>query len=131
MHKKASYSMSVYQGQESTESQENGDIGAKGSKRAYISPRAVGALFLCSVVVGKVPPIPGTQDMRDPGVHQAECITAEGSEGMLVVFKDFQAIPEYLISMGEPHSRPECVCCLGVSDCTNVPKVVRKRVLVL
>lgn len=72
---------------------------------AHVSPGATGALFLCSVVVGKVPPILGNSEMTDPGAHTNGCITARGSEGMLVVFKDFQAIPEYLLSIGTFYTR--------------------------
>lgn len=93
MHEEATYSMGYARtGGGSTESPGTG---------AHFSPGAVGALFLCSVVVGNVPAIQGTGDMMDPGVHQTGCITARGSEGMLVVFKDFQAIPEYLLSIGK------------------------------
>lgn len=72
---------------------------------AHVSPGATGALFLCSVVVGKVPPIKGGPEITDPGAHKNGCITARGSEGMLVVFKDFQAIPEYLLSIGTLYTR--------------------------
>lgn len=92
MHTKATYSMEfVYRGEGSKESPGKG----------HFSRGAVGVLFLCSVVVGSVPAIQGEKDMKDPGDHEAGCITARGSEGMLVVFKDFQAVPEYLLSMGK------------------------------
>lgn len=89
LHKEAGYSMG-YARKDSTPREEG----------AHVSPGAVGALFLCSVVVGEVPPIMGESDMKDPGAKKTGCITARGSEGMLIVFKDFQAIPKYLLSIG-------------------------------
>ena len=88
-HKEAAYSMR-YASKASTPWQPG----------ARVSPGAAGALFLCSVVVGKVPPIIGSPEITDPGAHRNGCITARGSAGMLIVFKDFQAIPEYLLSIG-------------------------------
>lgn len=106
MHKKASYAIS-YACQKGVRS-----VVSPG-KRTYVFPDgAVGGLFLCSVVVGNVSPIPGTPDMKDPSVHKAGCITAEGSEDMLVAFKDFQAIPKYLLTIGKFfHKKYVCVWC--------------------
>lgn len=112
MHKEATYSMDYAR----TRQGKTISHSASPQTGGHVSLGAVGALFLCSVVVGKVPAILGTRNMRDPGAHKPGCITARGSEGALVVFKDFQAIPEYLLSIGT--FLPNSVC--TARRCRNV-----------